>query len=111
MGRKTGKKAKEKAKRDRAEPQNQVMVKESSQKSTLPPPPQQQQVQQQVVVDDTGQRLDTYLASALKITRSRVGRAAKGGMVTVNGKAAKASQKLKIGQVVAFRDVERAGFG
>ena len=61
----------------------------------------------EVVVNDTGQRLDAFVARELRITRSRVARAAKAGVVTVDGKVAKPSQKLRPGQIVLFRDAER----
>jgi len=43
----------------------------------------------------SGGRLDCFLAKAHGITRARAGRAAKAGLILVNGKAAKASAKVR----------------
>ncbi len=52
--------------------------------------------------EDAGQRLDKFLAGRLtELSRSRVQALIKEGNVTVNGKAAKASQDVEPGQVVA----------
>jgi 23S rRNA pseudouridine1911/1915/1917 synthase len=53
-------------------------------------------------VDDAGQRLDKFLAARLgELSRSRVQALIKEGMVTVNGRAVKASHEMETGDLVA----------
>ena len=58
----------------------------------------------EMVVEVSGQRLDAFVADALRITRSRVVRATKASCVLVDGVAKKASYKVKPGEVVVFRE-------
>jgi 23S rRNA pseudouridine1911/1915/1917 synthase len=56
-----------------------------------------------VVTDDlAGQRLDRALASVTGLSRTRIQEAIKGGVAQVDGKPARASQILEVGQRVAM---------
>ena len=58
----------------------------------------------ELIVEVSGQRLDAFVADALRITRSRVVRATKASCVLVDGVAKKASYKVKPGEAVVFRE-------
>lgn len=56
-----------------------------------------------IEVSESAQRLDTYLAAVLPLTRSHIKNAIAAGDVCLNGKAAKPGDKLKRGDVVTVK--------
>jgi 23S rRNA pseudouridine1911/1915/1917 synthase len=59
---------------------------------------------------DAGTRLDRFVAAhCAELSRSRVQELIDGGLVLVNGKTAKASQKLRGGELIIVRAQPRAG--
>lgn len=58
----------------------------------------------EMIMDDSGLRIDQWVAKRLDITRSRVVRAAKDGGLLVDGRPVKASAKPKLGAIVRFSD-------
>ncbi len=57
---------------------------------------------QELVVDSYSKRLDSYLSSALGISRSKVSKMIKDGNVLVNGNKCKASDSVNIGDKISY---------
>eukprot|EP00617_Octactis_speculum_P025434 CAMPEP_0185757088 /NCGR_PEP_ID=MMETSP1174-20130828/15537_1 /TAXON_ID=35687 /ORGANISM="Dictyocha speculum, Strain CCMP1381" /LENGTH=160 /DNA_ID=CAMNT_0028436359 /DNA_START=121 /DNA_END=600 /DNA_ORIENTATION=- len=60
----------------------------------------------ELFVRDGDVRIDAWVSKHLGITRSRVSKAAKAGMILVDGKPCKPSFKLRAGQTVTYQDAE-----
>ena len=57
---------------------------------------------QELVVDSYSKRLDSYLSSALGISRSKVSKMIKDGNVLVNGNKCKASDSVDVGDKISY---------
>ena len=58
--------------------------------------------------EDAGTRLDSFLAAGIDaLARSAAQRLIEGGQVTVNGRTARASYEVKVGDEIAIRFGER----
>ena len=58
---------------------------------------------QELVVDSYSKRLDSYLSSALDISRSKVSKMIKDGNVLVNGNKCKASDSVDVGDKISYK--------